>query len=82
MGLVAGEEPACWILEVVDPPPGRSATLILAERPSDDPAEVARCLRDAIMRANRELGDDYVVKSGAWRISDIDWRDSGSQPVR
>jgi hypothetical protein len=61
MGLVAGAEPACWMLEVVDPPPGRSATLTLAEVPSDDPAELARCLRDAIMWANRELGDDYVV---------------------
>jgi hypothetical protein len=26
-------------------------------------------------------GTFLSAKSGAWRISDIDWQDSGSQPV-
>jgi len=61
MGLAIGHESACWMLEVADPPPGRSASLVLEERPSDDPGDMARSLRQAIVWANRELGDHYIV---------------------
>ncbi len=40
MGLAIGHESACWMLEVADSPPGRSASWALDERPSDDPGDM------------------------------------------
>ncbi|MGA2165537.1 MAG: hypothetical protein ABSH36_13850, partial [Solirubrobacteraceae bacterium] len=63
MTLAVYSGDACWILEITDPAPGRSVSLVVV-RGSSSASLLARTGLDrALAWANEELGDQYVIAS-------------------
>jgi hypothetical protein len=64
MGAAFAEEHGCWVLDISDPAPGRTASLVIERRSGESGQDAARrTFEAAIAWANLQLGDDYVVQA-------------------